>query len=199
MFDNPIILIIIAAAALLRWFLQRSQAENDEEPKRPEVPGLPVARSGETQTEEERIRRFLEALGQPPTSTPPQRVTPKRKVVETFKRLSESTLPPLVTVPPPLPSAPSATTPPPPPPPAFPSVQDRVFRPAPPPEFGFEVRDVGAPTSSESFSDAGRAKAAAPGLRFALASRQGLRSAIILREVFGPPRGLQPFDLVGGH
>ena len=30
-----------------------------------------------------------------------------------------------------------------------------------------------------------------------LASPAGLRQAIILREVFGPPRSLQPFDLVG--
>jgi len=30
-----------------------------------------------------------------------------------------------------------------------------------------------------------------------LASKSGLRNAIILREIFGPPRSLQPLDLVG--
>jgi hypothetical protein len=30
-----------------------------------------------------------------------------------------------------------------------------------------------------------------------LASTSGLRNAIILREIFGPPRGLQAFDVVG--
>jgi hypothetical protein len=30
-----------------------------------------------------------------------------------------------------------------------------------------------------------------------LRSTSGLRDAIILREIFGPPRSLQPLDLVG--
>src|SRR2546430_14894360 len=30
-----------------------------------------------------------------------------------------------------------------------------------------------------------------------LRSTAGLRNAIILREIFGPPRSLQPFDLIG--
>jgi hypothetical protein len=30
-----------------------------------------------------------------------------------------------------------------------------------------------------------------------LSSAAGLRNAIILREIFGPPRSLQPLDLVG--
>jgi hypothetical protein len=30
-----------------------------------------------------------------------------------------------------------------------------------------------------------------------LRSTSGLRDAIILREIFGPPRSMQPLDLVG--
>ena len=78
MLDHPVILIIVIAAALLRWLSQRSRAENQDS-ERPTAPGEPIPRGGETQTEEERIRRFLEALGQPAGSRPPPKVAPKRE------------------------------------------------------------------------------------------------------------------------
>jgi hypothetical protein len=190
MLENPIILIIVIAAAVLRWLWQRSQVENQDS-ERPVVPGEPVPRGGETQTEEERIRRFLEALGQPATSTPPRKVTPKR-VVETLRRLSEPTLPPLVTVPPPLPSAPiSAPLPPPIP---IPPMEEPLFKPAIVQEAGFEVRDLSVPTSSDLISPV----TGSQNFLLQLRSAEGLRNAIVLREVFGPPRSLQVLDPVGG-
>jgi hypothetical protein len=199
-FDHPIILIIVVAGALLRWLWQRSQTEKEEEPERPAVPGQPIPQSGETQTEEERIRRFLEALGQPTSSTPPRRVTPRPiapNVVGPHLPPLTSPLPPLTTVPPPLPSASSATIQPPPPPTPRPFEQP-LFRPAMVQEAGFEVRDVGAQTASDSFPETGSTTATAYGLLSTLASRQGLRSAVVLREIFGPPRSLQTFDPIGG-
>jgi hypothetical protein len=48
----------------------------------------------------------------------------------------------------------------------------------------------------------GRPIAKAPGIKTdiatLLASNSSLREAIILREIFGPPRSLQPLDVVGG-
>src|ERR1700682_1856421 len=152
MLDHPIILIIVVAAALLRWLSQKSEA-GKQDSERPNVPGQPIPRGGESQTEEERIRRFLEALGQPATSTPPPKVTrrstaPKREVlphVPPFK----SPLPPLTTVPPPL-----VTTPP--PLPTFPTsatrvppLIERIFKPAIASEAGFEVRDLDAQVLSD--------------------------------------------------
>ena len=78
MLDHPIILIIVVAAALLRWLSQKSDAAKPD-PERPTVPDQPIPRGGETQTEEERIRRFLEALGQPAGSKPPPKIAPKRE------------------------------------------------------------------------------------------------------------------------
>lgn len=179
MFDHPIILIIVLAAALLRWLSQKSEAAKPD-PERPVVPDQPIPRGGETQTEEERIRRFLEALGQPPGSRPPQKVAPKR---ETRSRVFP-TLPPLTTAPPPLPAAA---------PPAIPKTLPlpRVFTPAPVQETSFEVRDLGAQTSSP---EARRTSAEQQSFLFKLRSNQDLRNAIVLREIFGPPRSLQPSE-----
>src|ERR1700675_3822907 len=135
MLDHPIILIIVVAAALLRWLSQRSDAAKPD-PERPIVPDQPIPRGGETQTEEERIRRFLEALGQPAGSTPPSKVAPKR---ETQPRIFPK-LPPLTAVPPPLPTSPTPEVQ---PSPALP-IQRRVFTPAAAQEVGFEVRDLAA-------------------------------------------------------
>jgi hypothetical protein len=195
MLDHPIILIIVVAAALLRWLSQRSGAAKPD-PERPTVPGQPIPRGGETQTEEERIRRFLEALGQPATSTPPRKVTPKRQVVETIRWLSEPMLPPLTTVPPPLPSAPISVVEPPPVP--TPQMEEPIFKAAPVQEVGFEVRDLSAPASSDLVPEARGATLEQQTILLKLRSIQGLRSAIVLREIFGPPRSLQTLDPISG-
>ena len=199
MLDHPIIVFLVLAAALLRWLSQKSDpAKPDLE--RPNVPNQPIPRAGETQTEEERIRRFLEALGQPATSTPPAKVTrrstvPKREVfphVPPFK----SPLPPLTTVPPPL-----ATTPPPLPTPPTPTTQvplppplERVFRPAIAQQAGFEVRDLGAQVLSDLSPADPRTTAEPQAFSLKFGSTQDLRRAIVLREIFGPPRSLQAVE-----
>jgi hypothetical protein len=188
MLDHPIILIIVVVAALLRWLSQKSDARKPD-PERPTVPDQPIPRGGETQTEEERVRRFLEALGQPAGSTPPPKVAPKR---ETKPRMFPA-LPPLTTVPPPLPASPTPAAPMP-----SPLIQRRVFAPAVVQEAGFEVRDLAAQISSDLVPERRRTAAEQQGLLLKLRSNQDLRSAIILREIFGPPRSLQAFDSISG-
>ena len=181
MFDHPIILIIVLAAALLRWLSQRSEPAKPD-PERPTVPDQPIPRGGETQTEEERIRRFLEALGQPAGSRPPPKLAPKQAVMPR----AFPTLPPLTTSPPPLPTSPTPAVPAPPP-----LKIQRVFTPAPVQEASFEVRDLSAQILSP---EPRRTTAEQPSLLFKLRSNQDLRSAIVLREIFGPPRSLQPSE-----
>ena len=180
-FDHPVILIIVVAASILRWLWQKSQTEKPGS-ERPVIPEQPIPRGGETQTEEERIRRFLEALGQPPGSAPPK-VATRRRV---DPRMSPP-LPGLTTVPPPLPPAlPVAAA-------RLTSAPARIFKPAIAQESGFEVHDLAKPAPEDVRPRWGRA-----GFGFPLNSTQSLRDAIVLREIFGPPRSLQPPDLVSG-
>ena len=189
MFDSPWIILIIIAASIVRWLWQKA-VEEKEKADRPVIPDQPIPRSGESQSEEDRIRRFLEALGQPPGTTPPPKVAPRRWVPPTVF----SPLPPLTTVPPPLPPEPASVSSAPAPPPL--PMAERIFKPAIAQETEFEVRDVAMQTSSESSPYSRPMEAAPSGMRAKLASPQGLREAIILREIFGPPRSLQPPDLV---
>jgi hypothetical protein len=76
-------------------------------------------------------------------------------------------------------------------PPAF-EVQERPVQIEPPIDVKSptEAYDVGARPKTE-------VARTEKGIVAFLRSPAGLRNAIILREIFGPPRSLQPFDLVG--
>jgi len=204
-FDQPIILIIIAIVTVLRWLSQRSNTTKDD-PERPKVPDEPIPRGSESQSEEERIRRFLEALGQPTRSTPPPKVTrrvtvTKREVLPRGRPFG-SPLPPITTTPPPL-----ETKPPPfptfspgpvqvfPPPPPVPTEQP-ITKPATTVERSFGVHDLSVQNSSATSStDDYRAVTTRRASFLSLGSSQDLRRAIVLREIFGPPRGLQQVEI----
>jgi hypothetical protein len=188
--NQPWIVLIAIAVGLLRWLSQKGDAAKKESQTSASPPPTQPIPRDDSQTEEERIGRFLEALGQPKGSTPPPKVAPKQKIQPRVF----PTLPPLTTVPPPLPASPASTARTPPPIP----MQRRVFAPAVVQEASFEVRDIGAPIANELPADSRRAATEQQGLLSKLASAQGLRSAIVLREIFGPPRSLQPLDPISG-
>jgi hypothetical protein len=165
----------------------KSAPPDTQPPERPS--SNPIPRGSETQSEEERIRRFLEALGQPKGSSPPPVPQRRRQVMPKMSVPPFSPLPPLKTAPPPLPAEVTTAPPFPPPLPVEPisSRRRRAVEPA------FEVREVALQTSSEP------PPGAPPPARFAgrlkLGTPQDLQTAIVLREIFGPPRGLQPINL----
>jgi hypothetical protein len=192
-FDHPVILLVVIAASILRWLWQKSQEEKkaSEMPPVPDDADQPIPRA-EAQTEEERIRRFMEALGQPVSSRPPPPVVPRTTAPrQTVLPPLRSPLPPLRTAPPPLPPAPPSISR------SQPrQLPPRIFQPAPVQEAGFEVRDLDATSFPDPSRDDQRASVQ-PQESFLskLTSREGLRSAIVLREIFGPPRSLQPLDV----
>ena len=156
------------------------------------------------ETEEDRVRKFLEALGQPTSSRPPPPVAPRtdipprpvapikpppemrsfsfptRQVIERRKSIvisHETTQTPMPTRERKVSQPKSELT-------AF-EVQAGPSPLAPIGEA--EVLAAPKPVASQAKID----------LAMLLRSTSGLRNAIILREVFGPPRSMQPLDLMG--
>jgi hypothetical protein len=212
-FDSLIFLLLVGAAALMRFLAKKagSSTEDDESPP-PRIDTPPSLPRQESQTDEERIRKFLEALGQPTSSRPPPPVRPRtappiitqpqRPHLQDAERSERprkvfNPLPPLTTVPPfeePRRTTVAREMPTPPPPLESPLFEVQQDAPAPPPV---------APTVSELVEAFTAATQSTPvigsksDLLSFLKTPEALRQAIILREIFGPPRSLQPFDLAG--
>ncbi len=195
--DNLLFILLIAMAALFRLLAskagdakKRSQKPDQRSTATPQ-PDQPVRRAP-VESDEERIRKFLEALGQPPTSRPPSPVVPRTDIP----------LRPLAPVhPPPIPTARNVLA----------RTKRKVVETKKLPAAAvFELHEAPPrpPEAPDSFKPAAEAcamatepktKVARTGTNIAtlLHSPAGLRNAIILREIFGPPRSLQPLDLLG--
>jgi hypothetical protein len=228
-FENLLFLLFIAVAVLFQ-LLTRAATKASKGPRetgRRSTSTPPPWPRADTETDEERIRKFLEALGQPPGSEPPPTVvhrtdipprpvapiqppqsmrpfpTPrplapeerrKRKVVlheETVgqpgERLRKINYPGQIPTP----------------------HEGSVFVPKLAEPATFEVHEGTTPaepsatikTPAEVYAIAiqptTRPTETETDIAALLRSASGLRNAIILREIFGPPRSLQPLELVG--
>jgi hypothetical protein len=188
-FDHPIVLLIVVLFGFVRWLVSKGKTPTQDTPPTMESPPpQPILRQADTRSEEERIRKFLEALGQP-AGTPPPKVTPRPRPVT--PKIFPS-LPPLVTKPPPLPREQSLPVPP--PMPIEPARSPRLS----PLETDYQVYDVARQSSGEPTPESRQPLAARSVAQIKLGTRQDLRTAIVLREIFGPPRSLQPLDLTSG-
>jgi hypothetical protein len=207
-FENLLFLLLVAVAVLFQFLVKAAGKIGKDQTKRTSRPQTPppIPRAA-PESDEDRIRKLLEALGQPPTSKPPPPVIPrtnipprpvapvqppmsplsqlrreKRRKQETFR---EKSVPP-----------PSVT---------------RGERASPSTITGapaFEIHEGRSPVESTATikmpaqAYAGAAQAIAKrekteiDLATLLASNHGLRNAMVLREILGPPRGLRAFDLV---
>jgi hypothetical protein len=187
MVETVIFLVLAGLALIFRWFTIATTRERDE--KQPPLPNERAARRP-AESEEERVRRFLEALGMPQGSSPPPPVrprpaTPRRiitpKTAETRRRPRRSFVQPL----PPLVTTPAEESPPQretsPEPPALPVLT------APLPST-FVVETTVAPTVVAAGQSAQPLPLQGSPLGVLLRDRRNLRQAIILREVLGPPR-----------
>lgn len=207
--DNILFLLFVAIAIFFQ-ILTRAATKTRRRPGDPQRRSTPppqttrALREESEESDQERIRKFLEALGQPTTSKPPppieQRPTYERPIV--VPRVLKSPLPPLTTKPPELPREirlPSQIPP---------SREAKAFQPTTA-ETPFDVHESATPlesapvikTPAEAYAIASTPIAQTPArkgdIAVLLRSTSGLREAIILREIFGPPRSLQPLDLVG--
>jgi hypothetical protein len=170
-----------------------------------------------TTPEEERVRKFMEALGvpldAPPAAPPPPRrpeVAPRQAAPPPPAQQQQPPRRPKVRPIDPFPVPRTTSRPPPAPvqpppapryekPPQLPTVETTMFQPS---RMAPSFPSTSEPDAYEleAMSPYERAEAAARGAQPAntlaerLASGEGLREAIVLREIFGPPRSLQPLE-----
>jgi hypothetical protein len=199
-FDNFLFLLLVVVAVLFQLLAKMAGKKSKDQTKRTSTPRTPTPlQRAPTESDEDRIRKLLEALGQPPTSRPPPPVVPRTNIP----------LRPLAPVQPPMSPFPQLrrekprkreATPKeiPPPrtvrgaekmvPPAF-EVQEEPFPIAPPPILKAPAKTYAGVTPTIAKTEERRGDIAA-----LLVSTSGLRDAIILREILGPPRGLRVID-----
>ncbi len=198
--DGILFALLIGVAGLLRILAKKAGETNRPgPPSRSNTPpraNLPPPRP--EISDEERIRRFMEALGQPPSSRPPepvrQRPTYQRPIVARHVPPFPSPLPPLTARPLPEPELVVPAAP----------VAAQMAKPVVPESPVFEtyksVRPEEQPIDKTGIlaAELHTAHQISDGsIASLLRSSTDLRNAIILREIFGAPRSLQPFDLVG--
>jgi hypothetical protein len=210
--DQNIIFIIIAAivgiSRLIARISEESKKRSQRPPQPPRAPGprpeytQPVQRT-QPKTDAERIREFLEALGQPAGTAPPPKVQPRTQIPSR----------PLAPVQPPASMRPFRK-------PEFrtwkgqvkeivvlqeptkPTPARRVVVPSVPAEanepgawIAQEEAQVSVPQKKDVTSRVSAPPTLAPSAetlwKQILRTPDSLRTAIILREIFGPPRGLQ--------
>jgi hypothetical protein len=195
-------LVLVAIVGLARWIIQSAEKKKNAEAERQSSappPNLPPGHAP-AQTEEERVRRFFEALGIPTSTTPPppkqpRQVTPKKpRAKPTISPIDPFPVQrPRIAPPPPIASSVTTFPEPPPVPPPPPIAVPPVAR-LEPVLTAYDVRNLGDTWSTEPAPSAEALAPSASGMWPRFATADGLRDAIILREIFGPPRGLQTSD-----
>ena len=214
--DNLLFFLLIAVAALFQLLSKtiskagKSDSDETSSLPRPQTP-RPIQRAPR-ESDADRIRKFLEALGQPPTSTPPTPVAPRTDVPP--RPLAPVQPPPVIpgrwrlpreqrekpdvsqkeSFPLEQPSRLQQIVPPPEPPPAAPAFEVHEA-------LAVELQQppiIRPPVEAYAAATQAVAKRADSTMNIAtlLASKFSLREAILLREILGPPRGLQAFDLL---
>ena len=215
--DNLLFLLLIAVAALFQLLSKavskagKSDSSETSNSPKPQT-RRPIERAPR-ESDADRIRKFLEALGQPPSSTPPPPVLPRSNIPP--RRLAPVHPPPVIipgafqlpqtprqkpditrreTALPEQPTRLQEIVSPTVPPPATPAVEGHealAVEPQQSPIIEIPVETYAAPkvfrvTKGADFST---------DISALLASKSSLRKAVLLREILGTPRALQSPDL----
>jgi hypothetical protein len=214
--DNLLFLLLIAVAALFQLLSKAISKAGKSDPNetssspRPQTP-RPIQRAPR-ESDADRIRKFLEALGQPPSSTPPPPILPRSDIPP---RPLAPVQPPPVIMPrawrlprehrekPNVsqrenasleqPSRLQQIVPPPVPPPATAAFEVHQSLPADLQQLPIITMPLEACAAPKAFEVAKRADFKMD-IATLLTSKSSLREAILLREILGTPRGLEPVD-----
>jgi hypothetical protein len=195
--DNLLFLVLIAVAVLFQFL---AKAAGKYQTKRtPPPPTLrPIPRAS-TESDEDRIRKLLEALGQPPTSRPPSPVVPRTDIPPRPLAPVQPPMSPLSQlrrekprkreivleeIPPPRPFSPAKMVP-----------STFEVHEGPLPTAPSQITKVLAEVDARVTPTITKEEKSRTGIAALLTSTSGLRDAIILCEILGPPRGLRRIDL----
>ena len=200
--ENLLFLLLVAVAVLFQLLAKAAGKTRKDQTKQPSMPRTPppISRAPRT-SDEDQIRKLLEALGQPPASRPPPQVVPKTDIpprplapvqppVSPFSQLKRERLRKREIVPKEI--SPARTV----------SGAEKIALPKITASPAFEVHEgrlpIAPPATGGIVPGATQTIATTDKFRTniatLLASTSGLRDAIILREILGPPRGLQAFE-----
>jgi hypothetical protein len=192
--------LLVAVALLFQFLAKTAGKAGKDQPKRTSTPtprtSTPIPRAP-ADSDEDRIRKLLEALGQSPTSKPPPPVAPRTSipprplapVQPTIARPWELTreaqrkrgeIPKRIPPPQPIRRAAEIV------PPKLTGTPDFEVHKEP-----FSIRKASTEVRPVAHAEESRADIAS-----LLTSTSGLRNAIILREILGQPRGFHMVDLV---
>jgi hypothetical protein len=197
--DSLLFLLLIAVAVLFQFLAKAAGKTGKDQTKQTStpIPRTPTPmRRAPTEPDEDRIRKLLEALGQPPTSRPPPPVVPRTDIpprplapveppnspfsqLRREKSRKREIIPKEIPPPRTVGGAEKMV------PPAF-EVQEGSLPIAPPPIFKAPAETYAGVTPTIAKAEVRRTD-----ISTLLASTSGLRDAIILREILGPPRGLR--------
>jgi len=198
--DSLLFLLLVAVAVLFQFLAKAAGKTGKDQTKSTPIPRTPTPmRRAPTESDEDRIRKLLEALGQPPSSRPPPPVVLRTDIpphplapvpppISPFSQLRREKSRKRETIPKEIPPPRTVRETKKMVPPAF-EVQEGQLPIAPSPIFK-------APAETYAGVRPTIAKAEERKIDIAtlLASTSGLRGAVILREILGPPRGLRVID-----
>jgi hypothetical protein len=210
--DNLLFLLLVAVAVLFQFLAKTAAKAKKDQTKRSStpIPRTPTPmQHAPTGSDEDRIRKLMEALGQPPTSSPPPPVVPRTDIPP---RPLAPVQPPTLHPPPPWkltreerrkrmvilredlqPRSKERAE----------KISERKMTDVP----AFEIHEaplsVATPIIKESVEayaatrTIGKTEEAKIDMVTLLASKSRLRDAIVLREILGPPRGLRALEFIG--
>ena len=203
--ENLLFLLLVALAVLFQLLAKTAGKTLRGETKRTstQIPGTPPSiPRAPRESDEEQIRKFLDALGQPPTSKPPPPVMPRADIpprtlapvqppISPLSQLRRPRKREVVPEEMPLPRTVSGAE----------GIASSKIASAP----VFKVHE--GPSSIEPqalietplapYASIAKDEESKAHIAILLGSKSGLREAMILREILGPPRGLRAPEFIG--
>jgi hypothetical protein len=203
--ENLLFLLLIALAALFQLLAKTAGKTGKDQTRRTSTPipsTSPPIRRAPTESDEEKIRKLLEALGQSTTSKPPPPVVPRMDIpsrplapvqppispLSQLRRLRKREVVPKEM---PLPRTVSGA--------------ERVAPPKITSAPIYEVHEGPSPLEPQALiktplavhASIAKDEESQAHIAILLASKSGLRDAIVLREILGPPSGLRALEFIG--